>query len=161
MSARLVRGLGAAGWWPRTDADRARSRREPGIPARERPQGRGRAPVLPLMGRMVRRAGGHGQPRLPGMAACSQLSQRRGASATVLGNLRDRRDDLRQKPQPDMVCHATGGFYRRSVRHPRHEEGQRTDHANIARYQLVAVDGSEPINPEPERRLETDGASVP
>ena len=27
---------------------------------------------------------------------------------------------------------------------------ERTDHANIAKYQLVAVDGSEPINPEPE-----------
>ena len=25
-----------------------------------------------------------------------------------------------------------------------------TDHANIAKYQLVAVDGSEPINPEPK-----------
>ena len=27
---------------------------------------------------------------------------------------------------------------------------EQTDHANIAKYQLVAVDGSEPINPEPE-----------
>ena len=27
---------------------------------------------------------------------------------------------------------------------------ERTDHANIAKYQLVAVDGSEPINPEPK-----------
>jgi hypothetical protein len=25
-----------------------------------------------------------------------------------------------------------------------------TNHANITRYQLVAVDGSEPINPEPK-----------
>jgi len=27
---------------------------------------------------------------------------------------------------------------------------EQTDHANIAKYQLVAVEGSEPINPEPE-----------
>ena len=27
---------------------------------------------------------------------------------------------------------------------------ERTDHANIAKYQLVAVDGSEPINPKPK-----------
>jgi hypothetical protein len=110
MSARLVRGLGAAGWWPRPDADRVRSSREPGIPARGRPQGRGRASVIPHMGRMVRRAGGHGQPRLPGMAACSQLSQRRGSGSTVFRDLRGRRRDLRQRHKSKVVRHATGRF---------------------------------------------------
>ena len=37
---------------------------------------------------------------------------------------------------------------------------ERTDHANIARYQLVAVDGSEPINPKPKVDVSKPTGSV-
>ena len=52
---------------------RARSRREPGV-LRETTSGRGRAPILSPLGRMVRRAGGPAN-RVSGLATCSQPSQ--------------------------------------------------------------------------------------
>ena len=159
MSARLVRGLGAAGWWPCTDTDRARSRREPGISARERPQGRGRASVLPHMGRMVRQTGGHGQPRLPGMGLAPNL-----------------RNDAVTEPPYSEICEIVATicgkklnptwFAMRLAHFVDVQYGNRvmtrlkiTDHANVARYQLVAIDGAEPINSEPKVDLSKPSGS--